>query len=125
MQGFVCQTEHKARNAGAVARPGKQMRPEEVAIRFGQNLARCRRRADLSQEELGVRASLHRTEVSLLEHGRRIARIDTLIKLADAMSVPPAELLEGIHWTPGDAKRGRFSVTERHPPPRRRRRGSS
>lgn len=103
-----------------MARPGKQTRAEEVAIRFGQNLARCRRRADLSQEELGSRASLHRTEVSLLEHGKRIARIDTLIKLADAMSVPPADLLEGIHWTPGDNKRGRFSVTEMRLPARRR-----
>jgi transcriptional regulator with XRE-family HTH domain len=123
MRGFVCQTKHQARKARGVARPGKQTRAVEVAIKFGQNLARCRRRADLSQEELGTRASLHRTEVSLLEHGKRVARIDTLIKLADAMSVPPADLLEGIHWTPGDTKRGRFSVTEhRAPTPRRPRR---
>lgn len=45
----------------------------DIAARFGDNLARCRKRADLSQEELSVRASLHRTEVSQLE--RREMRV--------------------------------------------------
>jgi transcriptional regulator with XRE-family HTH domain len=106
-----------------VARSGRKAHAEAVATRFGQNLARCRRHADLSQEELGIRASLHRTEISLLEHGMRVARIDTLIKLADSMAVSPGDLLEGIHWTPGDTKRGGFSVSEsRAPAPRRPRR---
>lgn len=35
----------------------------KVADQFGKNLAYCRRRAKLSQEELAVRASLHRTAV--------------------------------------------------------------
>jgi transcriptional regulator with XRE-family HTH domain len=100
------------------------MRSEEVAARFGRNLARCRRQAALSQEELGARASLHRTEIGLLEHGLRVARIDTLIKLAGAMAIPPSDLLEGIHWTPGDPRNGGFSFSER-PRPQRRRRGSS
>jgi transcriptional regulator with XRE-family HTH domain len=99
------------------------MRADEVAARFGQNLARCRRREDLSQEELGIRASLHRTEISMLEHGMRVARIDTLIKLAGAMAIPPSALLEGIHWTPGDTKSGRFSFESLpSPAPKRRRR---
>ncbi len=41
----------------------------EIAAQFGRNLARCRRQAGLSQEELGYRAQIHRTEVSLLERG--------------------------------------------------------
>jgi transcriptional regulator with XRE-family HTH domain len=103
-----------------VARPGGKKRSEEVALRFGQNLARCRRRAGLSQEELGARASLHRTEIGMLEHGMRVARIDTLIKLAGAMAIPPSDLLEGIYWTPGDTSRGGFSFGEARRPPRRR-----
>lgn len=35
----------------------------KIADQFGRNLAYCRRRAKLSQEELAVRASLHRTAV--------------------------------------------------------------
>jgi transcriptional regulator with XRE-family HTH domain len=97
------------------------MRSEEVAARFGQNLVRCRRRANLSQEELGIRASLHRTEIGLLEHGMRVARIDTLIQLAGAMAIPPSDLIEGIHWTPGDTNSGGFSFSSRSSAPRRQR----
>jgi transcriptional regulator with XRE-family HTH domain len=43
----------------------------EVARRFGENLRRHREAADISQEELGVRCSLHRTEIGLLERGAR------------------------------------------------------
>ena len=49
-----------------------------------------------------MRASLHRTEIGLLERGARVPRIDTLIKISSALAIPPGELLEGIDWTPGD-----------------------
>jgi hypothetical protein len=55
------------------------------------------------------RASLHRTEVGKLEHGERTCRIDTLIRLAGAMVVPPGELLDGIDWVPGPESDGSFS----------------
>jgi transcriptional regulator with XRE-family HTH domain len=82
----------------------------DVAARFGANLVRCRERANLTQEELAHNASLHRTEVGLLERGGRIPRIDTLVKLAGALSIPPSELIEGIGWTPGNVTVGSFSV---------------
>ena len=72
----------------------------------------------MSQEELGALASLHRTEIGMLEHGTRLARVDTLMKLAGALSVSPAELLEGIHWVPGPSAEGRFSISERTLQPR-------
>jgi transcriptional regulator with XRE-family HTH domain len=82
---------------------------EGVALRFGQNLRRARQLAGLSQEELGERAELHRTEVGRLERGDRIPRIDTLLRLAGAMAIPPAELVDGIDWTPAPQRRGAFS----------------
>lgn len=82
----------------------------EFQKRFATNLVRCRDRAGLSQEELGFCASLHRTEVGLLERGARIPRIDTLVKLAAALSVPPAVLLDGLSWEPGSVRRGRFEA---------------
>jgi transcriptional regulator with XRE-family HTH domain len=82
---------------------------EGVALRFGQNLRRCRRLAGISQEELGERAALHRTEIGRLESGERLARIDTLVRLAGAMAIRPEELVEGIHWTPAQARRGSFT----------------
>jgi transcriptional regulator with XRE-family HTH domain len=107
-----------------MSRDGR-VRSEEVARKFGRNLFRCRRRAAMSQEELGALAQLHRTEIGMLEHGTRLARVDTLMKLAGSLEIAPAELLEGIHWTPGvGGAEGSFSIAERtlgeHPLPRRR-----
>jgi len=80
----------------------------EIALLFGGNLRRARRRAGISQEEAGIRASLHRTEIGLLERGERIPKIDTAIKLAGAVNVPLAELTEGITWRPGRSEAGCF-----------------
>jgi transcriptional regulator with XRE-family HTH domain len=80
----------------------------DLAARFGDNLARIRRGADLSQEELSVRASLHRTEISQLERGLRIARVDTLVKLLGSLEVSADELLVGLDWSPGDVRYGTF-----------------
>jgi transcriptional regulator with XRE-family HTH domain len=80
-----------------------------VARQFGEDLARCRKLADLSQDELSVRASVHRTEISQLERGLRVARIDTLIKLARSLEVSADELLAGMDWRPGSVRRGAFS----------------
>lgn len=90
-------------------RSDKRMRQVDVAARFGENLVRCRKRVGLSQEELGFRASLHRTEIGMLERGIRLARIDTLIKLAGAMEIPPEDLLDGLAWTPGGPRVGQFA----------------
>jgi transcriptional regulator with XRE-family HTH domain len=79
-----------------------------VAEHFGRNLFLARRRAGLSQEELAFRASLHRTHIGMLEGGSRVAGIDTLVKLAGALSVPPGDLLKGIVWKPGATCSGRF-----------------
>jgi len=85
-----------------------------VAEKFGRNLFMARRRAGLSQEELAIRAELHRSEIGLLEKGRRTPRIDTLARLAGALEAQPADLLRGISWLPGDPPRskgrGRYAV---------------
>ena len=103
---------NQVRKISCVARDGR-IRSEEVAVKFGRNLFRCRRRAGMSQEELGELASLHRTEIGMLEAGTRLARVDTLMKIAGALSISPLELLDGIHWTPGNSAAGSFSISER------------
>lgn len=78
------------------------------AEKFGQNLAQQRRRANVSQEELGVRASLHRAAVGQLERGERVPRADTVVKLAGSLDIAPGKLLEGLEWTPGETVAGHF-----------------
>jgi transcriptional regulator with XRE-family HTH domain len=69
----------------------------ELGWRFGQNLVELRGRAGLSQ--IGAeRAGLNRTEINLLEHGRRVPRLDTIVKLAGALEVEPCALLTGLAW---------------------------
>ncbi|MGE0506448.1 MAG: helix-turn-helix domain-containing protein [Solirubrobacterales bacterium] len=82
----------------------------DFAARFGHNLARCRERAGLSQEELGMRAELHRTAVGQLERGQRIARADTLVKLAGSLDTSPEKLLEGLEWQPSIRTEGKLTV---------------
>lgn len=82
----------------------------QIATRFGKNMVRCRKRAGLSQEEVGFRADLHRTEIGMLERGTRLPRIDTLVKLAAALEVPPGELLDGLGWSLAIPRPGAFKV---------------
>jgi transcriptional regulator with XRE-family HTH domain len=81
-----------------------------VAARFGANLKRCRRRLALSQEDIALRASVHRTEIGLLENGRRVPRLDTVMKLATVLEVEVAELVEGIAWVSGEPRSGSFVI---------------
>jgi len=75
--------------------------PEHVAIvlpreRFAANLHAQRKRAGLSQEALGHACDLHPTEISRLERAKRDPRLATIVRLARALNVPPAQLLDGI-----------------------------
>jgi transcriptional regulator with XRE-family HTH domain len=70
----------------------------EPRDRFAVNLRRARQKKRISQEELGFRCELHRTEISLLERGGREPRLGTIVKLAGALGVTPEDLCAGISW---------------------------
>ena len=80
------------------------MRPRD---RFAVNLRRARLKKGISQEELGFRCDLHRTEVSLLERGGREPRLGTIVKLAGALDTTPQRLCAGIAW---ETPPGRFKI---------------
>ena len=92
--------------------PDKEARGLNFATRFGHNLARCRDRAGISQEELGMRAELHRTAIGQLERGERVARTDTLVKLAGSLAVSPVELLDGLEWEPSVRTHGKLAIRD-------------
>jgi len=66
----------------------------EPRARFARNLREHRRRAQMSQDRLASASRMHRTEVSLLERGERDPRLSTIVRLADALGIPPGALLE-------------------------------
>jgi transcriptional regulator with XRE-family HTH domain len=85
----------------------------DISERFAENLVTLRRAAGFSQEELAFRAAIHRTQVSLLESGSRLPRLETLIKLAGALEASPADLLDGISWEPVIRTTGGLKVSGR------------
>lgn len=76
--------------------------------RFGENLILLRNRVDLTQVETAKRSGLHLTEVSLLERGLRLPRLDTIVKLAGAVEAEPCELLTGMVWHTDRVQRGEW-----------------
>jgi transcriptional regulator with XRE-family HTH domain len=67
--------------------------PQET---FGRNVRRARKQAKLSQEALGHACDLHPTEISRLERAIREPRLSTIVRIAHALRLPPASLLDGI-----------------------------
>ena len=78
-------------------RAARSGRAEEDPLKlFGVNLRRVRDGAGMSQEALAQEAKLDRAAISIIERGTRAANLRTILKLARALRVPPASLLEGI-----------------------------
>jgi transcriptional regulator with XRE-family HTH domain len=69
-----------------------------VAEQIGRNLKRMRRAAFMSQDDLSRRSGLHHTEISLLERGQRLPRIDTCIRIVEGTNADPGTLFEGLAW---------------------------
>ena len=70
---------------------------DELRKQFGENLRALRDATDISQERLAELAGLDRTEISLLERGLRMPRLDTIVCLAKGLQLgSPAELLDDM-----------------------------
>jgi len=79
-----------------------------IGKKFGDNVKRYRRRADLTQGEVADLADMHDTALSLIERGFRQPRADSVAKIAGALGVDPGDLFEGIEWRPDELGYGRF-----------------
>jgi len=69
------------------------MTQQEPQQRLGRRVRQLRLERGLSQEALGELAGLDRTYISSTESGRRNVTIQTINKLAKALGVAPADLL--------------------------------
>ena len=72
----------------------KKINPSATRKRFALNLRKAREQFGLSQEALADAAGLHRTYVGSVERGERNISIDNIERLASALGVSPASLLE-------------------------------
>lgn len=78
----------------------------ELPVVFGQVLRAERKRAGLTQEKLGFAAGLERNYISMLELGQRQPTLGSLFKLAGALQVRPAELVDRVETILGQAPVG-------------------
>lgn len=66
----------------------------DLAEAFGVVVRELRIEAGLTQEQLGFEAGLRRTFISVLELGQQQPTLTTIFKLAPALGVTPAALIE-------------------------------
>lgn len=81
--------------------------PRDPYERMAANLKWARARTGLNQFDLGWNAKVDRSSLSGYETGRLAPNLRTLFKLAIALGLPPAVLLEGVELTtsPGKGRR--------------------
>ena len=69
-------------------------RKEVFLQALGKRVRKLRKKRKLGQEPLADLASLHRTHIYLIENGKANPNTVTLLKLADALEVSLAELVD-------------------------------
>jgi transcriptional regulator with XRE-family HTH domain len=72
------------------------MTQDEVQVVFGANVQKERLHQKISQETLAEIAELDRTYISSMERGKRNVSLLNIVKVANALSIPPSQLFEGL-----------------------------
>lgn len=72
---------------------------DATGIAFGRRLRELRTQHGVSQERLASLTGLHRATISLLERGERGPRLDTILRMAQAIGLPPEAFVTGLDMT--------------------------
>ena len=68
---------------------------------FGVVISTLRVQKGLTQEKLSGLAGIARSHLVALENGEKIARIDTMWRIADALDIAPSELIRLVESESG------------------------
>ncbi len=80
----------------------------EPTRQLASNLKLAIAEKELTAPEVAKRAELSLNHLNLILRGRRMVQLDTLVKLAGALDVPPEQLLEGVGWVSDGRGGGEF-----------------
>lgn len=69
---------------------------DERIIYFGLAIRQARKNNGFSQEKLAEITGLHRTYIGAIERGERNVSINNILRLADALKVPPRFFFEDL-----------------------------
>ncbi|MGY6274391.1 helix-turn-helix domain-containing protein [Methylomonas sp. MgM2] len=68
--------------------------PSDPLVLFGQRLVQLRKQRGWSQEQLALECGMARSYLGGVERGKRNIALLNICKLADALSVSPADMLK-------------------------------
>lgn len=63
---------------------------------FGIVISRLRVQKDLTQEHMSKMAGIARSHLVALENGEKVARLDTVWRIAEALSIQPSDLIRNV-----------------------------
>jgi transcriptional regulator with XRE-family HTH domain len=69
---------------------------QEILLALGTRLRRLREQKGVAQETFADICGLHRTEIGLLERGKTVPRLDTLLIVSEHLGIEVSGLLEGL-----------------------------
>lgn len=75
----------------------------DLAIAFGSVLRGLRKKAGLTQEQLGFEAELERNFISMLERGERQPTLTTLVKLARPLGTKASRIVALVERAVGSS----------------------
>lgn len=67
---------------------------KEILVRFGQRVREKRLGLKLSQEELAIRAKVHRTYIGMIERAEKNITLENIGKIAGALKISVDELVK-------------------------------
>lgn len=76
-------------------KPGERSM-EEILLALARRIRSERERHGVSQEDFAEDCGLHRTAIGLLERGKSIPRLDTLLLVSQGLGLSVSELVRGI-----------------------------
>lgn len=81
--------------------------PERVLQGLGEALRAARESRGLTQEALALETTVHRNYIGGVERGERSPSVVAIVKLADALDVPLADLFRQAEQAAGWRRRAR------------------
>jgi len=69
---------------------------QEILLALGKRMRELRAKRGLSQEAFADHCGLHRTAMSLIERGKRVPNLRTLITISRGFGISLSELLRGV-----------------------------